>query len=170
MVNSYCITMRYRNTAYFHPHASQSKVKNFIASLEDSSGWTFTIHDKNLGPCGWLYLHINGVLWTLTAYWGYSDPGIASRKIQGLLAENMEWLNRLFTSVELLQALKDMSPTMMLGIDGFPALFYQQYFGIVGPYALRRVLGFLNGSEDINALNETFLVLISKVKTTKKVT
>lgn len=60
-----------------------------------------------------------------------------------------------------------MFPTKSLGPDGFHAIFYQKFWDMVGKDALRVVLGFLNGSMDISSLNETFVMLIHKVKDPK---
>lgn len=80
----------------------------------------------------------------------------------------MNALGNLFTSEEVLSALKNIFPTKSPSPDGFRAIFYQKYKAIVGADVLNVLLGFLNGSLDISTLN-TFMVLISKTKDPKKV-
>lgn len=70
----------------------------------------------------------------------------------------------------MVRALNDMGPTKVLGQDGFHALFYLKFWNVVGRDVLSFILGFLNGNRCIRCINETFLVLIPKVKAPRKVT
>jgi hypothetical protein len=50
------------------------------------------------------------------------------------------------------------------GPDGFTAGFYQTHWDTVGPSVTRAVLNFLNGGHLLETINQTTIVLISKVK------
>lgn len=56
------------------------------------------------------------------------------------------------------------SKTENPGSDGFPALFYQKFWKIVGKDISKLVLEILNNERDPSCLNHTFLALIPKVK------
>ncbi|KAA3465141.1 reverse transcriptase [Gossypium australe] len=68
-----------------------------------------------------------------------------------------------FQEEEIWKALKEMGPTKVPGQDGFPALFYQRYWHIVGKDVTEYCLGILNGSKGAEAINNTDIVLIPKV-------
>ena len=48
--------------------------------------------------------------------------------------------------------------------DGFPAHFFQKHWDVCGEEVTRNVLNILNGTESADCINDTFLVLIPKVK------
>ncbi|KAA3475195.1 reverse transcriptase [Gossypium australe] len=60
-------------------------------------------------------------------------------------------------------ALKGMRPTMAPGPDGFPAMFFQKYWHIVGKEVLRYYLGVLNKGLEVDSANTTNIVLIPKI-------
>lgn len=78
-------------------------------------------------------------------------------------------LSAIFTKEEVVQALNQMHPSKAPGPDGFPALFYQRYWNIVGDHTINSVLGFLNNSTSIKDLNHTNIVLIPKTKSPRHV-
>ena len=66
---------------------------------------------------------------------------------------------------EVYDALNQMHPTKVPGPDGMPAIFFQQYWHIVGPDAIQMVLDILNGNISPTPFNNSFIALIPKVKT-----
>ncbi|KAA3464007.1 reverse transcriptase [Gossypium australe] len=64
---------------------------------------------------------------------------------------------------EVYAALKGMGPLKAPGSDGFPALFFQKYWHIVGKEVLEYCLGILNDGKEIESANTTDIVLIPKV-------
>src|ERR1044072_4096215 len=50
------------------------------------------------------------------------------------------------------------------GVDGYPALFYQQFWHVIGGDVLRFFLGVLNGNTSPASVNDTLIALIPKVK------
>lgn len=66
-----------------------------------------------------------------------------------------------FTSQEVEKAVSQMFPTKALGPDGFPALFYQKYWDIVGSNTISNCLDILNRGSSIRNWN-TNIVLIPK--------
>lgn len=61
-------------------------------------------------------------------------------------------------------AIKNMNPTKALGPDGMHAIFYQQYWDIVGNDVVDLCLKVLNDQKDPGDLNDTFISLILKSK------
>lgn len=64
-------------------------------------------------------------------------------------------------------AIRQMFPTKAPGPDGFPTLFYQNYWSIVGPKTVDICLKVLNDNVDITQLNNTYIALIPKIKKSK---
>ncbi|KAK3193206.1 hypothetical protein Dsin_024516 [Dipteronia sinensis] len=74
------------------------------------------------------------------------------------------YLDTLFKTAEIQKALFAMSPSKTLGGDGFPAIFYQKHWDIVGYTVTITCLGFLNNGDTIGDINTTLITLIPKVK------
>lgn len=79
-------------------------------------------------------------------------------------------LNMPFSSVEVNQALSQMSPLKSPGPDGFPAVFFHRYWDILGADVSSCVLNFLNHMHLPRLLNFTFIVRIPKVTSPKRIT
>ncbi|KAH1075147.1 hypothetical protein J1N35_027475 [Gossypium stocksii] len=62
-----------------------------------------------------------------------------------------------------------MTPLKAPRIDGFPTLFYQMYWHIVGPNISNYYLSVLKGEIKIGEINKTHIVLIPKVEKTKNI-
>ena len=78
-----------------------------------------------------------------------------------LSKENME---ADFTEEEIKRALFQMHPSKAPGVDGFTAGFYQRHWNLVGPELCAAVLGFLNGGDIPEVINDTAITLIPKVR------
>ncbi|KAA3466282.1 reverse transcriptase [Gossypium australe] len=74
---------------------------------------------------------------------------------QSLIATN--------TKEEIEEALKGMGPTKALDPDGFPAIFYQKYWSIIGNDTSHFCLDILNNGRSLEEINRTQLVLIPKI-------
>ncbi|CAM8923539.1 unnamed protein product [Rhodiola kirilowii] len=80
-----------------------------------------------------------------------------------------EMLNAPFSEGEVKRALFQMHPTKVPRLDGFPAMFYQSNWDIVGRDVVEVVLNCLNSGVLGPDLNETLIVLVPKVKKVDKV-
>ena len=74
-----------------------------------------------------------------------------------------------FSAKEIKTALFQMGPTKAPGPHGMNALFYQQYWHIVGDDVIAAVLDFLNSGYMTSEINYTHIVLIPKVKSPEKI-
>ncbi|XP_042944508.1 uncharacterized protein LOC122278379 [Carya illinoinensis] len=73
-------------------------------------------------------------------------------------------LTKQFSAEEVKCAIFHMNPMGSPGPDGYPALFYQSHWDIVGADLTDAVLEILNGNGNIAAINDTFIVLIPKIR------
>lgn len=87
-----------------------------------------------------------------------------------LSVEDVQTLSQPFTTKEVLDAITYMSPLKPPGPDGYPALFYQKYWNILGSNVTTCVLNILNNHIIPPGLNNTFIVLIPKVKRPQRMT
>lgn len=73
-------------------------------------------------------------------------------------------LDMAYTGDEVKKALFQMFPLKAPGPDGFPARFFQKHWDICGDEVVKTVLLIVNGEESAESINNTYLVLIPKVK------
>jgi hypothetical protein len=71
--------------------------------------------------------------------------------------------NEKFTRDEVGQAVRDMKAIAALGPDGLPALFYHNYWDIIGEDITNMALDILNNNGDPSSLNFTHICLIPKI-------
>ncbi|XP_040956169.1 uncharacterized protein [Gossypium hirsutum] len=79
-------------------------------------------------------------------------------------------LNARFTKEEIREALLGMGPTKAPGEDGFPALFFQKCWPIVGDDISNFCFQRLNEGMDFHSINKTNIVLIPKIQNPSSVT
>ncbi|XP_016683863.1 uncharacterized protein [Gossypium hirsutum] len=86
--------------------------------------------------------------------------GLVERKVTDRMNER---LLKQFTDEEIVNAIKSLAPLKAPGVDGFPALFFQRYWHIIGPEVSQFCLSVLHGHSNIGDINKTRIVLIPKV-------
>ncbi|CAM8974659.1 unnamed protein product [Rhodiola kirilowii] len=74
-----------------------------------------------------------------------------------------------YSESEVRCALFQMHPTKAPGLDGFSAMFYQKFWGVVREDLTKEVLRFLNEGILDNSLNETVIILVPKIKDASRV-
>lgn len=81
---------------------------------------------------------------------------------------NNKLLSR-FIKSEVEKVASQLFPTKAPGLDGFPALFYQRYWNIVGHKTIGECLDILNHKKSIKEWNHTNIVLTPKISNPKEV-
>ncbi|KAK5812453.1 hypothetical protein PVK06_027883 [Gossypium arboreum] len=118
-----------KNTAFFHRQVTQRWRKNCIQKLQYDDGRETELF--------------------LAGRRGNYDH-ILSSIDRCIFEEDDSKLRADFTKEEILEALKEMGPTKTPGEDGFPALFYQKCWPIIGEDVMSYCLNVLNGAK-VNA-------------------
>lgn len=59
-----------------------------------------------------------------------------------------------------------MGPLKALGVDGFLAMFFQNYWHIVGKEVSSFCLAIMNDNQTLEEINQTNIILISKTQNT----
>ena len=115
-----------RNTKYFHTKASGRKKKNTIFKLMDDRGIQRE-SDSEVAEAAVSYFknlyrtsHPDKIMEVVEAV----DPKVSDEMNQFLIKQ--------FTRDEIEAALKQMHPTKSPGPDGMPAIFFQNYWDIMG--------------------------------------
>ncbi|KAA3462890.1 reverse transcriptase [Gossypium australe] len=146
-----------RNTAFFHKSATTRQKANFITKLVSDNG-SEIIDEIGLQEAAKSYFE------NLFATEGVVDPKKVLEGIDRCITQEInDELNSPFKEDEVYAALKGMGPLKAPGPDGFPALFFQKFWHIVGKEVLEYCLGILNDGKGIESANMTDIVLIPKV-------
>ncbi|KAA3453480.1 reverse transcriptase [Gossypium australe] len=146
-----------RNTAFFHKSATTRKKVNLITKLVLDEGLEIT-DETGLQEAAKSYFE------NLFTSEGVADPKKVLEGIESCISQEVnDVLISPFKEDEVYAALKGMRPLKAPGSDGFPALFFQKYWHIVGKEVLEYCLGILNDGKEIEAANMTDIVLIPKV-------
>ncbi|PON86508.1 hypothetical protein TorRG33x02_177020, partial [Trema orientale] len=80
-----------------------------------------------------------------------------------------EYLLHPFSSEEVYMVVKDMGSNKSPSLDGLSAMFYQNYWHIVGLSVTRVVLDLLYGYAEFHSINSTLVVFIPKVQSPQNV-
>ncbi|KAK5792926.1 hypothetical protein PVK06_034057 [Gossypium arboreum] len=145
------------NTSFFHKAAVAHHTRNQILGLEDESGKWVSDPEELLRVA----VKYFGDLFTTSAS-GANDRvlDLVENRISDEMNEN---LLKPFTKEDIWCTVKSISPLKAPGIDGYPALFYQWYWHIVGDDVSHFCLEVLNGRIVMEEINRTHLVLFPKV-------
>ncbi|XP_042972810.1 uncharacterized protein LOC122304618 [Carya illinoinensis] len=147
-----------RNSKFFHKCANQRRKNNGIHKLMRADGSSTTA----LGEISDLFSQYFQELFTSS-----NPSGIEACLSQVHPRVDREMnanLTKQFSAKEVKAALFHMNPMGSPGPDGYPALFYQSHWEVVGDDLTDAVLEILNGNGDTAAINDTFIILIPKIK------
>ncbi|KAL4377484.1 hypothetical protein GQ457_02G021740 [Hibiscus cannabinus] len=148
-----------RNTSFFHHWASFRKKKKKIKGFDVDGRW---VSDPNC-----LKEMTNSFFKNLFSSSNVTDGSRILDLIHPMVTDTMNKnLLSEFSSEEVYKALLSMAPLKASGEDGFPALFYQKFWYVVGEDVTRYCILALNGGINMGDINKTNIVLIQKVDTT----
>lgn len=146
-----------RNTSYFHQVAIQRQVHGRIKELEVANGESISTTEKMLNLASKFF----GDLFSASEI-GFDDRlfGLVEKRVT---TEMNALLIKQFTEEDITYAVNMMAPLKAPGIDGFPAIFFQRYWHLIGSEISSYSLFVLNGHYEMEAINKTRIVLIPKV-------
>ncbi|XP_057428472.1 uncharacterized protein LOC130721892 [Lotus japonicus] len=147
-----------KNTRFFHQKATQRRKRNMIEKIEDDRGKEY-IEDRDIAR---VLIDYFVQLFATSHPVGIED--VTSLVANRLTGAHLQILEDPFTKEEVTKALFQMHPTKAPGIDGFPALFYQRFWSVIGDDVAEFCLQILHGHVSPGIINHTVLVLIPKVK------
>ncbi|KAG5533573.1 hypothetical protein RHGRI_027682 [Rhododendron griersonianum] len=145
-----------KNSRFFHLSTIQRRQRNQIMRLKDSSGVWKSEH-KEIAEI--IKLHFQDL---------YRGP--PSRNLENMvsLVDHViteDWnakLTRAVTREEVQLAAFQLGPLKAPGSDGFPGLFYQSYWDIVGEEVFEAVQNFFQEGYLLKEMNQTNVTLIPK--------
>lgn len=76
--------------------------------------------------------------------------------------EQNQWLNAIPDGKEILNVVKSLHPTKAPGSDGLSAVFFQQFWGIVGNDVTKAIQNIFRHGRFPQGFNDSFVVLIPK--------
>ncbi|KAL5557049.1 hypothetical protein UlMin_039285 [Ulmus minor] len=155
-----------RNSKFFHRKASARHAKNRMEGLFDNNEQWCTDEE------GMARVAVN-YFQTLFASSTPSTFDLARvldtvepRVTQDINAQ----LEKSFIFADVKAAVSQMAPSKSPGADGMSALFYQNYWHVVGDEVTTACLGVLNEGMSLASTNETLISLIPKVKNPIRIT
>ncbi|KAK3218464.1 hypothetical protein Dsin_012434 [Dipteronia sinensis] len=148
-----------RNSRYFHAKATARKKKNHISSLLDTAGRTQETEEG-------MAVVVSDFFASL--FKSVNPPMEDIRKVSApvryrLSDDQTRSLGAVISADEIKVAVFSLNPTKAPGPDGFQAIFFQNFWGLVGNGVTRVCLRILNGEISIRHFNATNVVLIPKV-------
>ena len=146
------------NSKYFHECASQRKRTNTIHGLRDSNQ-IWQTEPRVMESIAVEYFQ------SLFVFSNPTHIDQVTQLVDEVVTQDMNMkLLHPFTTEEVKAALFQMHPSKAPGSDGMTALFFQQYWHIVGLHIIDAVLDCLNSARMLGCLNFTNILLIPKVK------
>ncbi|KAL5576703.1 hypothetical protein UlMin_018402 [Ulmus minor] len=154
-----------RNSKVFHMKASERRRKNKISGLFNNEGIWFSDSGDVLNI---VQDYFQTIFSSSTP--SFSDLEVVLSCVRPRVTRDMnEILLRPFSGEDVRKALMDMHPTKSPGPDGFPAIFFQNFWNIIGSDIIKAALHILNEQGDVGIWNSTLITLIPKVKEPKQV-
>lgn len=147
-----------KNTKFFHHKANQREMRNNVRCIKNAAGDVFE-EEEDIMEC---FVDYFNHLFTST---NNCDMDPVLDLVDPLVDDRMkEMLAAPYRREEVSLALSQMHPNKAPGPDGMNALFYQTFWETIGEDVTDKILNFLNGVDDIGAVNQTHIVLIPKKK------
>lgn len=151
-----------RNTRYYHLATKIRRRSNNISALQVPSGeWVMELPEIKK-----LLLDFFGSLYTAEPI----NPSLHSPQTSisctfpAMTESQLASLEVPFSETEVTDTLKMMGAYKAPGPDGYPAVFFQQHWDLVGKQISETILGLLNENQFAPSLCDALMVLIPKVQ------
>lgn len=150
-----------RNTSFFHAACSERRRRNKIGRLKNDEGvWVENEEEKR----GMIAQYFKTLFSSNRGNNSDQLLDVVERKV----TEDMnELLTSAYRSEEIKEALDSIGDLKAPGPDGMPAVFYKNFWDLMGEKITSEVQEILNGGQIPQEWNETTIVLIPKVKTSE---
>ena len=152
-----------QNTKYFHCRAMKMNKRNFISGLENEQG-SYVEGEDQIGE--FLKRYYSSLF--TSANPTQLDPVLNVVETRVSAEINDEMLKP-YIKVEVQLTLKQMDANTASGLNGLPPLFYKQFWGKIGREVTEAMLSVLNTGTIPTNLNHTFITLIPKIQSPRKV-
>ncbi|KAA3467389.1 reverse transcriptase [Gossypium australe] len=153
------LQMGNKNTSFFHKSASQRRRINRIRGLHRIDG-SAAANEKEIEEIALTYFT------DLFESRGVEDVTHILSGVKSCISESMnQSLTAPYTETDIIEALKGMGPKKATDFDGFPAIFYQKFWHIIGKDTSNFCLEVLNHGHSLHEINRTLVVLIPKAAT-----
>lgn len=153
-----------QNTPFFHAWATHRRKINHIKKIEDEEGREWGKPEEVRKA----FIDFYQQLFTT------EDVVRVDQCLNGLetrvTAEMNANLMKEFTPAKVEKALALMHPLKSSGPDGFATCFYKRSWDTVHVEVCTAVLDFLNHGMFVNSINDTYIVLIPKIKNPSRIT
>lgn len=148
-----------QNTSFFHAACSERRRRNKIGRLKNDEGvWVENEEEKR----GMIAQYFKTLFSSNRGNNSDQLLDVVERKV----TEDMnELLTSAYRSEEIKEALDSIGDLKAPGPDGMPAVFYKNFWDLMGEKITSEVQEILNGGQIPQEWNETTIVLIPKVKT-----
>lgn len=159
------ITMGDRNTTFFHTSTVIRRRRNHITMLQNDEG-SWVTEGQELEQLAVAYYKR---LYSLSDV----DPVVerlSNHGFEKLSEEDHRGLDKLFSAMEVVMAVKSMGKFKAPGPDGFQPVFYQECWNVVGDSITQFVLDFFDTGSLPQDTNDALIVLIPKVAKPEKIT
>jgi len=151
-----------RNTSFFHAVCSERKRSNRIGrSRKDDGSWV----EEEVEKRSFITNYFMSLFRTNGLYDSHELTDVVQRKIT---EEMNNSLIKEFTPEEVKAVVDSIGDLKAPGPDEMPAVFYKQFWDVIGEKVTKEVLDVLNGGLIPEGWNETTIVLIPKVKNPDK--
>ncbi|KAL5568114.1 hypothetical protein UlMin_024689 [Ulmus minor] len=156
----------YRNSKFFHQKASARHAKNRMEGLFDNNE-QWCIDEEGMARIAVNYFQTLFVSSSPST----SDLARVLDTVEPRVTQDINaQLEKPFIFADVKAAVSQMAPSKSPGADGMSALFYQNYWHVVGDEVATACLGVLNKGMSLSSTNETLISLIPKVKNPIRIT
>ena len=145
-----------RNTKFFHAHALERRKKNSILGLWNEDG-VWCESKESITATAIAYFE---KIYTTSSPTEINE--VTNAIPRRVTNEMNSKLTKTFTSKEVLKALQQLHPIKAPGPDSMSAIFFHNYWDIVGPSIINMVLNVLNSNLPMTDINKTNISLIPK--------
>lgn len=136
-----------RNTSYFHHACSERRRRNHIGNLRKDDGSWVEEEEEEEKRKSFITNHFINLFRSNTGDVGSSTQQVLDAVVPRVTSDMNEMLTAEFTADEVKCALDSIGDLKAPGPDGMPAVFFKEYWDLIGGKLTEEVLKVLNGQQ-----------------------